>query len=126
MHQAFANRALFVITYAIFLLPTYFLSYAGIAENGWSLQAISFSSLLYVLSMIAILAICYARGVLIGKNWLVLIPAVAFTFNLTPTLTTIPFVPFVYHLLAISLGAVLPLLTQHETFNVATDTSPQC
>lgn len=126
MYKAFENRTLFVITYIILLLPTYFSSYAGVVENG--LAAMPFSSLLYVLSMMAIVAICFARGALIGKHWLVLIPVVAFIFNLTPALTAIPFVPFVYHVLAITLGAALPLVTQqHASMQAAADTNPsQC
>ena len=129
MHKAFANKTLFVITYIVFLLPTYFVSYAAIAENGLAWNAITISSSLYILSMVAIWGICFARGVMIGKNWLVLIPTVAFIFNLTPALTAIPFVPFVYHLLAITLGAACPLVSsEHESMgSPLSDTNPtQC
>src|SRR5688572_7070423 len=120
MHKAFANKNLFMISYIICLLPTYFLGYAGIVENGLALNAITVPSILYMLSMVGIWGICIARGVLIGKEWLVLIPTVAFIFNPTPTLTAIPFVPYEYHSLAITLGAVCPLVyasSQDESRN---------
>ncbi|PPC94167.1 MAG: hypothetical protein CTY33_05060 [Methylotenera sp.] len=118
MYKAFANKNLFMISYIICLLPTYFLGYAGIVENGLALNAITISSILYMLSMAVIWGICFARGVLIGKEWLVLIPTVAFIFNLTPALTAIPFVPYEYHLLAIILGVACPLISgQDESRN---------
>lgn len=107
-----------MISYIICLLPTYFLGYAGIVENGLALNATTIPSILYMLSMAVIWGICFARGVLIGKEWLVLIPTVAFIFNLTPALTAIPFVPYEYHLLAIILGAACPLISgQDESRN---------
>ncbi len=118
MYKAFANKNLFIISYIICLLPTYFLGYTGIVENGLALNAITISSILYMLSMAVIWGICFARGVLIGKEWLVLIPTVAFIFNLTPALTAIPFVPYEYHLLAIILGVACPLIScQDESRN---------
>lgn len=104
MYKAFANTSLFTLTYVICLIPTYYAAYAGIAENA-SLDA---PAILYLLSMLGIWAICLIRGDIIGKLWLVLIPTVAFIFNLTPALTSIPIVPYAYHLLAILLGAALP------------------
>ncbi|MGP1716168.1 MAG: hypothetical protein ACTS9Y_03220 [Methylophilus sp.] len=104
MNRAFANTSLFTMTYLICVLPTYFSAYLGMVENTTLSSTFSLPSILYLLSMLAIWAICLIRGAVIGKNWLVLIPTVAFVFNLTPALTAIPIVPYAYHLLAILLA----------------------
>jgi hypothetical protein len=110
MYKALANSTIFTVTYLIFVLPTYYLTYVSIIENGLVMRAFNLPSILYIVSMLAIWAICLIRGAMIGKNWLVLIPTVAFVFNLTPSLTAIPFVPYVYHFLAIIIGATSALV----------------
>jgi hypothetical protein len=112
MYKAFANTGLFTIIYLAFVLPLYAIADAGMVENGLSF---SLASMSYVLCMVAIWAICLIRGAIIDKPWLVLIPTVAFVFDLTPALTAIPFVPYVYHLLAILIGASSSLATLSRT-----------
>jgi hypothetical protein len=104
MYKAFTNTSLFTLTYLICLIPTYYSAYAGMTENA----TLSAPAILYLLSMLGIWGICLIRGAIVGKHWLVLIPTVAFIFNLTPALTAIPIVPYAYHFLAILLGAALP------------------
>lgn len=112
MYKTFADTRLFVMTYLILVLPIYFLADSDIV--GQSLSSLSLLSVLYVLSMVGILGICLIRGAIIGKNWLVLIPTVAFVFDLTPALTAISIVPYLYHSLAIFLGAFfLPVAVTH-------------
>ena len=120
MYKAFANTSLFTMTYLIFTLPTYYLAYSGMVENSSSASTLNLPAALYILSMVGIWGICFIRGSIIGKNWLVLIPTVAFVFNLTPALTAIPIVPYAYHLLAIFLGAACPLVaaTHTETYEM--------
>ena len=107
MYKAFANTSLFTITYLIAVVPNLFFS--NIVEKGLMLTTFGIASMLYFLSMIVILAICHIRGSLIGKHWLVLIPTVAFVFDMTPSLTGIHIVPHVYHALAIIIGMACPL-----------------
>jgi len=95
MYQAFLNTKLFIVTYLILILPTY-LADTGIIEN---------NSIPYVLSMVGIWGICLIRGHIIGKYWLVAIPSVAFVFDLTPALAEIALVPYLYHMLAMVIGA---------------------
>lgn len=120
MYKAFANTRLFTVTYLILVLPTYYLAYSSLIETGASLSSLNMPSILYILSMVAIWVICLIRGAIIGKNWLVLIPTVAFVFNLTPALSAIPIVPYAYHLLAILIGAVCPrvAMTHTETYEM--------
>ncbi|WP_029147347.1 hypothetical protein [Methylophilus sp. 5] len=109
MYKAFSNTKLFMMTYLTLVLPTY-LADAGMIEHG---------SILYVLAMVGIWAICLSRGAIIGKRWLVLIPTVAFVFDLTPALAVISFVPYLYHLLAIVLGALCTsdAITHTDSYN---------
>jgi hypothetical protein len=109
--KAFANTTIFTVTYLIFIMPTYYFVNASNIENGLAINVFSLPFMLYVLSMVVIWSICLIRGAMIGKRWLVMIPTVAFVFTLTPSLSMIPFVPYVYHFLALTLGAVCPLLT---------------
>jgi hypothetical protein len=111
MYKAFANTTIFTTTYLIFILPTYYFTNPSNIENGLVISIFSLPFMLYVLSMVVIWGICFIRGAMIGKRWLVAIPTVAFVFNLTPSLSMIPFVPYVYHFLALTLGVVCPLLT---------------
>jgi hypothetical protein len=110
MYTAFSNTRLFMIAYLALSLPTY-LADAGMIEHG---------TMLYVLSMVGIFGICLVRGSLIGKNWLVLIPTVAFVFDLTPALAAISFVPYLYHALAMLLGAASPsvALAHNDTYKM--------
>lgn len=110
MYKALASPGLFAMTYLIAVMPN--LAYSGIVENGLSLISLSIASIMYVLSMIVIWAICIIRGMMIGKKWLVLIPTVAFLFDLIPALTTIQAVPYIYHLLAIIIGAASPTIVK--------------
>jgi hypothetical protein len=112
MYKKYADTKIFVITYLVFLLPISFLTYSGMVKNSLSLSTLNMPSILYVLSMMGIWGICLIRGHLIGKHWLVLIPTISFVFNLTPTLSAITSVPYVYHLLAISLGVACPLVAE--------------
>lgn len=111
MYKAIANTTLFAVTYLIFVLPSYYLSYASNINNGLSVDVLSLPFMLYLLSILVLLGLSLVRGAMIGKYWLVLIPAVAFVFNLTPVLNEIPLVPYVYHLLAMIIGTACPLVT---------------
>lgn len=117
MYKIFSDTRLFIVSYLLLVLPTY-LADAGIVDNGLSLNTFTLTSLLYVLCMAGIWGLCLIRGAMIGKNWLVLIPTVAFIFDLTPALAVISAVPYLYHALAILLGAVSPVVatTQAETY----------
>ena len=112
MYKIFSDTRVFTVSYLLLVLPTY-LADAGIVENGLSLNTFNMTSLLYVLCMVGIWGICLIRGAMIGKNWLVLIPTVAFIFDLTPALTVISAVPYLYHALAIILGTVSPGVTRN-------------
>lgn len=118
MYKTFSNTTIFTLTYIIFFLPTYFFAYTGIVKNGLEASILTLPAILYILSVAAIGTICMIRGALIGKKWFVLIPIVAFVSNLTPALSTIPFLPFVYHLLALLLGALLPVVKESSTNSI--------
>ncbi|KQT36035.1 hypothetical protein [Methylophilus sp. Leaf414] len=110
MYKIFSDTRLFIVSYLLLVLPTY-LADAGLVQNGLSLNTFNMTSLLYVLCMVGIWGLCLVRGAMIGKNWLVFIPTVAFIFDLTPALAVISAVPYIYHALAIFLGAVSPSVT---------------
>ncbi|TXI45512.1 hypothetical protein [Methylophilus sp.] len=95
MYHALLKTKLFLLSYLVLVLPT------GLADAG----IIAHNAILYGLSMVGIWAICLIRGHIIGKYWLVAIPSVAFVFDLMPALAAIGLVPYLYHLLAMVIGA---------------------
>lgn len=106
------NVFVFVITYLLFMLPTYFLPFLG--SNSTALNTLGVAAdagvsplfWLHLGSLGILIVITWFRGVLIGKTWLVVFPFLAAFFDLMPGLNWIPFVPTVMHLLAVILGAI--------------------
>jgi hypothetical protein len=45
------------------------------------------------------------EGAIVEKHWLVLLPVVAFAFEFVSKLSAIPYIPSMYHILAIIVGA---------------------
>jgi hypothetical protein len=120
MNKVLENKVIFVCSYIIFMGLNYFLSNAGstsVVVQGFDDFTVAGSSisllpiLLNVSAILVLLWISFERGVIIGKKWIVLLPAVAFAFELIPALSAIPMVPLVYHLLAIVIGATCPIIS---------------
>jgi len=111
MNKALDNAAVFVTTYIIFMLPTYFLPYLrtsssalyGLEEAG--ANVFNFAFFIHLASMIVLCWICLVRGAIVGKNWLFILPMVAFAFEFISKLSVIPYIPSMYHVLAIVVGA---------------------
>ncbi len=123
MNKAFENTSIFVGAYLILLALTYFLSSLGSADllaqslDGVATPETSISLMpliLHICAIVALLWISLVRGMLIDKEWIVLLPMVAFAFNFIPKLSSIPVVPSIYHLLAIVIGAACPIISRLE------------
>jgi len=54
--------------------------------------------------MLILCLVARVRGICIGKNWLVIFPALAIVFDFVPGLNSIPLIPTIMHLLAITMG----------------------
>ncbi len=109
--KVLGNAPVFVIAYIIFMIPTYFLPYAG--SNSFILhsvdaaagtQALNFAFWLHMGTMLVLCFLCWVRGAYVGKAWLLIFPILAIVFDFVPGLSMIPLVPTVMHLLAIILG----------------------
>ena len=106
------NVFVFVITYLLFMLPTYLLPYFG--SNSAALNTLGVAAdagmnplfWLHLGSLGVLVLITWFRGVLIDKKWLVIFPILAAFFDLMPGLNWIPLVPTVMHLCAIIIGAI--------------------
>ncbi|HBA08293.1 MAG TPA: hypothetical protein DCW48_00990 [Methylotenera mobilis] len=111
MNKTLDNAAIFVTTYIVFMLPTYVLPYLrtspaslhGLDDAG--ANVFSFTFFIHLASMILLCWVCLVRGAMVGKNWLFLLPVVAFAFEFISKLSVIPFIPTMYHILAIIVGA---------------------
>ena len=105
------NGALFVLTYIVFMIPTYVLPYFGSnssAVNALGLateSGISPATWLHLASMFVLVAATWFRGSLVDKKWLVVFPVLAVAFDFVPALNLIPLIPTVMHVLAIIIGA---------------------
>ena len=113
LKKALGNAPVFVVAYIIFMLPTYFLPYAG--SNSLILHGIdaasgsgslNFAFWLHMGSMLILCFLCWVRGAYVSKAWLIIFPILAIVFDFVPGLSAIPLVPTVMHLLAIILGVV--------------------
>lgn len=107
-----AKAPVFVVLYILFMLPTYFLPYAGSnsalvgamahAESAGSSHTILL--LLHAGALGILILLTGIRGSVTGKGWLAIFPVLAAVFDLVPGISLIPLVPTVMHLCAIILG----------------------
>jgi len=106
----FQSTAAFLITYVLFMLPTYLLPYLGSNSTLVNGTAMAFGLSMpptwwaHCWSLFMLMAIAQGRGEAIGKQYLPLFPLIAMAFDLAPVLSMIPFVPTIFHLFAIGLG----------------------
>ena len=113
LKKALGNAPVFVFAYIVFMLPTYFLPYAGsnssilhgldAAVGGGNLNPAFWC---HMGSMLILCFLCWVRGAYVAKSWLVIFPLLAIVFDFLPGLSAIPLIPTVMHLLAIILGVV--------------------
>lgn len=105
-----SNSTLFVLTYVLLLLPTYFLPYLGsnsavinsaAAASGAGLSPLF---LLHAAALLLLIATAWARGNAISKSSLPGLSFAAALFDLLPGLNLIPMIPTLFHLLVIIFG----------------------
>ena len=116
--KVISKTPVFVVLYILFMIPTYFLPYAGsnsiiVGTAAAEAGDMHLAFWLHLITLLALIRIAWSRGSLIGKGWLVIFPILAAIFDFIPGLSSIPLIPTVMHLLAIILGVI-----------VATESSP--
>lgn len=120
MKKELASNRVFVSSYVIFMLLTYYSAHLGSRSS--ILQGLDVADahllnvpfVLHLCAMSALFWICFVRGTIIGKKWLVFLPMVVLAFEFIPKLSGIPIVPSVYHLLAIVIGVACPIIAVPE------------
>jgi len=115
MNKAFANNTIFVVSYILLMLPTYYLPLASAASASHSPNILHIQWMVVLCALLALCWICVVRGALIGKQWLVALPAVAIAFEFIPRLSAIPYVSSSYHLLAIIIGIAFPVIARPQS-----------
>jgi len=103
------NAAVFVITYVLLMLLTYYLPYLGsnsavIGGVAATAGTVNPAFWVHLGCLVGLVVITWFRGVLVDKKWLIIFPIVALVFDLAPVVNNIPLVPTIMHLLAIILG----------------------
>jgi len=114
------GRAIFFMSYAIMMIPTYVLPYFGsnslVANVLW--PAFGRGGLpvfwLHVLALYLLVVICWHRGSRIEAPWLPAFPAIAALFDLVPFLNWIPLVPTGCHIAALIIGVSRPTIDESQ------------
>ncbi len=111
--KVLGNAPVFIIAYILFMLPTYFLPYAGSNSSvlhgmdaAQGTQNMNFAFWLHMGALLVLCFLCWVRGAYVGKGWLIIFPILAIFFDFVPGLSSIPLVPTVMHLLAMIMGVV--------------------
>lgn len=110
MQTLFRNALIFAVAYVIFMVPSYLLPWLGSNSTVLNVAGAAVghgaSPLWWVhawcLGMLVLLT--WVRGDLIGKKYMPVFPFLAAVFDLTPGLNFIPFIPTVFHIVAIISG----------------------
>lgn len=108
--RSLSYAATFVLLYLVVWALAYALSYVGasstatygLVETQHFTSPVFLAQLMALASLIGLTAI---RGRAINRRWLVVLPAIAATFDLVPALHGMPLVPILFHLGAIVIGA---------------------
>lgn len=110
MLKLVANTGSYVVGYILLMAPTYLLPYMGSNSVLLTAAASAASGKVYALFLIhlaflaGLIALAWARGKLIGKNWLIGMSIAAALFDMVPGLSLIPLAPTVFHIVAIVVG----------------------
>lgn len=119
MKNLMKNTGGFVTVYILVALLTYILPYFGsnsvmanaagglvdVASGGKTSMFTHFPFLLHAFCLIILCVISFMRGGWINKKWIVTFPIIALFFDLTPVLSSIPFVPSILHIIVLIIGA---------------------
>lgn len=120
MKKLLINSTAYVLIYLVLMIPTYVLPYFGsnsvIANGAGALVDTAsggttaiFTHLPFLLHAAFLIALCitaFIRGGIISKKWILVFPLIALICDLTPGLSSIPFLPSLLHILAILLGVL--------------------
>jgi hypothetical protein len=106
------NTALFVVTYLLLMAPTYILPYFGSNSSiinaasaiiGWGMLP---QWWLHAGTLGLLCCLSWARGGVVSRPWLPVLPILAGCFDLLPFLSAIPFIPTLLHIGGILCGVI--------------------
>lgn len=106
MKRVAQKTPIFLLTYALLMSATYVLPYFGsnsILALGLTGGLTIFWTVVHVSILIALMVISYQRGQYLNKSWLWCLPLVAALFDIIPVLSSIPFVPTLFHILTLAI-----------------------
>lgn len=121
MKALLGHGVVFILLYVVLMIPTYLLPLLG--SNSVALNALTMTGAhlggqsvatginplfwLHLGALALLVAVTWFRGSLIARQWLVIFPILALAFDLIPGLSSVPLVPTVMHLLAMTLGVTV-------------------
>ncbi len=113
--KIFEKTTVFVVTYILFLIPTYILPYGGsnssVAQTaagvagGSDAATIQLYFYLHLASLLVLCAVTWIRSSAENIRWICIFPVLALIFDLTPGLSVIPLVPTLFHVLTLVFGS---------------------
>ena len=104
------NAPVFVLCYLLFMIPTYWLPYLGsnslLLNSAGAAAGVGLSPafFLHLAALAVLVLLAGARGIVVEKTALAVLPVLALVFDLVPGLSSVPLVPTVMHLAAIIVG----------------------
>lgn len=118
MNKAITTTAYFIALYVAVLTMTYILPYFG--SN--SLLALGLTngltflwSILHLTALVFLVFITFKRARFVNKEWLWYLPLTAAFFDMLPVLSSIPFIPTLFHL-----GTLAAVIVYAEKKNLIT------
>lgn len=132
IYKVIQSPALYVLMYLPFMALTYVLPYFG--SNSLMAAALVASAknipkeaglnitmsqpilwpytMLHLLCLSLLVGLAFYRGKFVNKSWLWIVALMAAVFDMMPVLSSIPFVPTLFHLATLGFGVVVAHGTQ--------------
>ncbi len=108
MKNIIGHGVTYVILYMLFMIPTYILPFFG-SNSSLAHASIGLGNpgfWLHLLSLAVLVGLCWVRGEIVNKQWLIIFPILAAIFDLVPGLNFIMLIPTLLHLAAIIVGVI--------------------
>ena len=110
--QALESPLIFLVAYLFFVALTYLFPSPGATANrfGGSFYSANLGSVLtsgiYVLCCLGMIILCFLRGIVLNRLWLVVYPLLFLLFSCSASLVRIPYIIGILHAVTILLGLI--------------------
>ena len=108
MNKLLTSSIVFALIYVLLMVPTYLLPYFASNSSIVNVATVGLNPAfwLHLLAFFFLVVWAWVRGQYIDKNWLFVLPILAVIFDFIPLLSSIPFIPTIFHITALIIGVV--------------------